>query len=81
MHWHVAPPVAGQKEQQMLATECIQRSGFDRKGPWQHGVRDYSQNYVPSFSQPDLPAGIKCEPLPPSAPKKGLFGSSDLYGR
>ena len=45
MHWHAAPAAKGAATVQMLATDCIQKSGSQRTGPWQHGVRDYSKNY------------------------------------
>ena len=45
MHWHAAPAAKGAATVQMLATDCTQKSGSQRTGPWQHGVRDYSKNY------------------------------------
>ena len=79
MHWHVAPAVTGQAAQALLATECIQRSGFDRTGPWQHGVRDFHLNYG-AFSQPELPAGIKCTQMPPKSIEGWQSENAKFFG-
>ena len=84
MHWYISPAVKGEKNQAMLATDCVQKSGMDRTGPIQHGVRDFTKNYKYSFSQPDLPKGIKCSQMPPpSAPHSQnveFFGEASVYG-
>ena len=80
MHWHVAPAAKGEKAQQLMATECIQRSGFDRSGPWQHGVRDFSKNYKFKFSQPALPKGVKCTPMAPKAVEAWHSENVEFFG-
>ena len=60
MHWHIAPAAKGAKTSALLATDCIQRSGMQRTGPWQHGVRDFSKNWTPEFSQPAIPKRVNC---------------------
>jgi len=86
MHWLIAPSIPNEKKQAMIATDCVQRSGMDRKGALQHGVRDFSKNYKYAFSQPILPAGIKCTPMaPPAVETAGsqneeFFGSRAVYG-
>ena len=83
MHWHVAPAAEGEKTQRLLATDCIQRSGFDRTGPFQHGIRDFSKN-VGTFSQPALPEGVKCTPMPPTLleveQNAAFFGGASTFG-
>jgi len=65
MHWHLGP-VDG-KASPLLATDCIQRSGTDRKGPLQHGVRDMSKNYGPfDVAKSALPADVVCTAMPPA---------------
>ena len=69
MHWDVAPTAKGEPARALLRTQCIQRSGFDRKGPWQSGARDFSKNYVAEFSQPDMATllkGVTCTAIPPN---------------
>lgn len=86
MHWHVAPKADGEKMRELLATACIQRSGFDRKGPWQSGMRDFSKNYQYKFTQPELPKGIKCDPIPPKkieawhSQNAEFFGAAAIFG-
>lgn len=85
MHWHVAPLAKGAKTQQLLATDCIQKSGMDRKGPLQHGVRDFSKNFG-AFAQPALPKGVKCTQMPPKKVEAWhtqnveFFGAAAIFG-
>lgn len=85
MHWHVSPLAKGAKTQQMLATDCIQKSGIDRSGPLQHGVRDFSKN-VGAFKQPALPKGITCTQIPPKKAEAWhsqnveFFGAAAVFG-
>lgn len=72
MHWHAAPLAKGASAQQMLATDCIQRSGTDRTGPWMHGMRDYSKNFSPKFVEGELPKDVVCT--------EGTLGVSFLQG-
>ena len=59
MHWHLAPKVKTAPGSALLATDCVQPSGLDRKGPIQHGVRDFSKGYAP-FDEEALPSGVVC---------------------
>jgi hypothetical protein len=80
MHWDIAPAVKGQPARAMLKSECIQRSGTDRKGPLQDGARDFSKNYAYSFSQPEIPAGVVCKPMAADYKAAEFFGPASVFG-
>lgn len=87
MHWSVAPTVKSEPARALLRTDCVQRSGMDRKGPLQSGSRDFSKNYAYAFTEAEVPKGITCTQMAPHADDAihsqnvEFFGPVSVFGQ